>query len=497
MRRYAPYNRIVIERVAIERVAAALERRDMLRFGRRIGVAVSGGADSVFLLHALRELGLAHCAIHINHQLRGTESDADEAFVIKFSRGYGLEVLTLRRPISRGNIEQEARRARYEYFRSVLEDGGCDAVATGHTLDDQAETVLYRFLKGSGTAGLSGVCPVTSGRIIRPLLEFRREEIRAWLRSAGLSWREDCTNADTGFARNWLRLVIMPQIAEHLNPSLPRTLATTAEWAAGEEEYWSGELDRIAPECLSRSGHAVLIDLDAFGDFAAAVQRRLLRRAIADVLGSLRSIDFDHVERVRSMTTTREGSGRIQLPGLDVYRSFDWLRLAPWGMDAGVDRDFSVRLAAPGLTTVPERSITLKIESVKADAVYNNQVNALDGDKCAGALELRNWRPGDRIQTKFAANAEKIKTLFQEFRVPLWERRNWPVIARDGTILWTRQFGADRNAAAGPESSSVFLVDEIGLAGETGQSPRGESNYGWHASIRKKRVRDGGVLGDV
>jgi tRNA(Ile)-lysidine synthase len=446
---------------------------------------VSGGADSVFLLHALRELGLAHCVVHVNHQLRGDDSDADEAFVIDLSRSFGLQVFSLSQPVSQGNIEQEARRARYEYFGSVIEQGHCDAVATGHTLDDQAETVLYRFLKGAGTAGLSGVFPVTNSRIIRPLLDLRRDQIRDWLRLAGLFWREDCTNLDTGFARNWLRLVIMPQIAEHLNPSLPRTLASTAEWAVGEEEYWSAELDRIAPGCLSRSGRAILVDLDSFSRLLAAAQRRLLRRAILNVLGSLRSIDFDHIERIRSMTTTREGSGRIQLPGLDVYRSFDWLRLAPVGMDSGIERDFSVRLASPGLTTVPERSIALKIESVKADDVYNKQVNALDRDKCAGPLELRNWRPGDRIYPKSASGAEKIKTLFQEFRVPLWERRNWPVIASGDTILWTRQFGADRNAAAGPESNTVLLVHEVSDADAE------ESNHSLRASIEKKRVRDG------
>jgi len=154
-------------------------------------------------------------------------------------------------------------------------------------------------------------------------------------------------------------------------------------------------------------------------------------------------------------------------------------------MESGVDRDFSVVLAAPGLTAVPERGIALKIESVKAADVYNDQMNALDGDKCAGPLELRNWRPGDRIHPKTASGAEKIKTLFQEFRVPLWERRNWPVIARGQTILWTRQFGADRNAAAGPEASTVFLVREIS------GTDAGESNHSLRASIEKKRVQDG------
>jgi tRNA(Ile)-lysidine synthase len=348
-------------------------------------------------------------------------------------------------------------------------------------LDDQAETMLLRFLRGAGTAGLSAVRPVTETGIMRPLLDLRREEIRNWLRLANLPWHEDCTNDDTGRDRNWLRLVIMPQLLERLNPSLPRTLASTADWARGEEDYWSKELDRLAPNHLKPAGRAILIPLNPLGELPIAVQRRLLRRAIERVLGSLRSIDFNHIEGIRLMTLAREGSGRVQLPGLDVYRSFDWLRLAPAGMDAQRERDFSVALAAPGVTVVPDRGITLKIELVSGGAVYNNQMNALDRERCAGALELRNWRPGDRIHPKTSSSAEKIKTLFQEFRVPLWERRNWPVIAQGETILWARQFGTDRSVAPGPESSAVLLIEETG-----------ESNRNPAASMEVKRAHTDG-----
>jgi tRNA(Ile)-lysidine synthase len=465
----------------IERVAAAIERYKMLRFGRRIGVAVSGGADSVFLLRSLAELGLAACVIHINHQLRGAASDSDEAFVRDLAAGYGLDIFVRRQPVASGNLEQEARRARYEYFRFLIEQQHCDSVASGHTMDDQAETVFLRFLRGAGTAGLSAIRPVTDSHIVRPLLGLRREEIRDWLRSANLPWHEDCTNKDTGFDRNWLRLVIMPQLLERLNPSLPRTLASTADWAQGEEDYWTEELDRLALQYFQLAGRAILIRLNPFGQLPVAIQRRLVRRAVERVLGNLRSIDFNHIEGIRLLTLTREGSGRVQLPGLDVYRSFDWLRLAPAGMDSQVERDFSADLAVPGITAVPDRGITLKIELVNAGAVYNNQVNALDREKCAGPLELRNWRPGDRIHLKTSSSAEKIKTLFQEFRIPLWERRHWPVIAQGDTVLWTRQFGTDRSVAPGPESTAVLLIEETG-----------ESNRNPAASMEVKRARTDG-----
>jgi len=147
----------------------------------RIGVAVSGGADSVFLLHALRELGLAVAVLHVNHGLRGEESDRDEEFVRSLALQFGMPVHVLAAPVTAGNIEQEARLVRYDFFDRQIAAGTCDAVATGHTLDDQAETVLYRFLRGAGTAGLSGIRPATASGIIRPLIGWRRDEIRRWL----------------------------------------------------------------------------------------------------------------------------------------------------------------------------------------------------------------------------------------------------------------------------------------------------------------------------
>ena len=141
----------------------------------------------MFLLHALRELGLAVAVLHVNHGLRGAESDRDEEFVRALGLQYGLPVHVLAATVLPGNIEQEARQARYDFFARQIAAGTCDAVATGHTLDDQAETVLYRFLRGAGTAGLSGIRPVTESGIIRPLIGLRGDEIRSWLEGTQIS----------------------------------------------------------------------------------------------------------------------------------------------------------------------------------------------------------------------------------------------------------------------------------------------------------------------
>ncbi|MDP9170890.1 MAG: tRNA lysidine(34) synthetase TilS, partial [Acidobacteriota bacterium] len=439
------------DRAAIQEVTG-LRHLDRVR---RAGVAVSGGADSVFLLYALYEPGLAAAVLHVNHQLRGGESDRDEAFVRDLAARLGVPIHVLNAPVPAGNLEQEARRVRYAFFAECLAAGVCDVVATGHTLDDQAETVLARFLRGSGTAGLSGIQPVTDAGMVRPLLGMRRAEIRDWLTARGILWQEDCSNGDKGFLRNRLRLDVMPQLLE-LNPSLPEVLAGTAEWAQAEESYWAGEMERLGPVHLRRDAEAVLIETGTFGGLPVAVQRRLLRRGIEMVRGSLRGVDFGHVEAIRGLMSLAEGSGRTQLPDLDIYRSFDWLRLAPVGHDTRLERNFQTALAAPGRTAIPERLLTIDVELATLPHVYNEQVSALDFAKCAGSLVLRNWRPGDRL------NSKKIKTLFQEHRIPLWERRHWPVIALGERIVWTRQFGSASDFAAGSDSHERLVVTERG-----------------------------------
>jgi tRNA(Ile)-lysidine synthase len=462
----------------MDRLAATMQRYAMIPAGRRIGVAVSGGADSVFLLHALHELGLAATVLHINHGLRGAESDGDEEFVRGLATRRGLSIHVFIAPVFTGNTEQEARRFRYEFFAERIAAGHCEAVATGHTLDDQAETVLYRFLRGAGTAGLSGIHPVTESGIVRPLIELRRDEIRTWLEARGLAWREDRSNLDEDFARNRIRLRHLPDLAASLNPALAEVLAATATWARGEEDYWDGELSRLEAQYLHLAPETVLIRTEPFLELPAGVQRRLLRRGIARVRGSLRAIDFRHIEAMRAMMETCEGSGRMQLPGLDIYRSFDWLRLAPVGFDSRLPRDFETPLAVPGRTSLAERRLTIEMQLVRPSDVYNGGMEGLDWGRCAGSLLLRNWRPGDQYHPRGRSGGEKIKSLFQEFRVPLWERRTWPVIARGDSILWTRRFGVAREFAASPASRDVLVIREVM-----------ESNPAFSASMNMKRAR--------
>jgi tRNA(Ile)-lysidine synthase len=415
-----------------------------------IGVAVSGGADSVYLLHHLRGHNLNLTVLHVNHKLRGPESDADEDFVCCVAASLGLPFLTHTAPVIEGNIEQSARESRNRWFRSLIEQGAVTRIALGHTQSDQAETVLFRFLRGSGTAGLAAIRPETSDGFVRPLLHLTREQIRESLRERGIPWREDSSNESARFARNRIRRSLLPQLTRDWNPALTQTLAHTADWALAEEAYWTAELDRLA-ETHFRPAPPHLI-VQPTGDLPLAVQRRLIRHAILKVKGDLRQIDFSHIEAIRALR-----SGRIQLHGIVAERSFGYLRFGPIGLSVP---NFRYRIEPPAVISMPESGLTLSLELTPADCVYNGGKHQLDWGRVSGSLELRNWHPGDRYRRVGRSNEEKLKLLFQKARIPVWERQSWPVLQCGNQIAWTRHFGPVAHLARSPETRTVLVVQE-------------------------------------
>lgn len=448
-------------------VIGIITRYNMFHSGQRIGVAVSGGADSVCLLHVLVELAprweLRLHVLHLDHGLRGEESRQDADFVEQMAARQGLPCITERVDLTdaAGNLEQAARRARYDFFLRC----GMDRVALGHTRSDQAETVLFRFLRGAGTAGLAGIRPVTSDGFVRPLLGVNRADVERYLRERRIAWREDSTNRSPAFSRNRIRWELLPMLSKDWNPSLAETLAQTADWALAEESYWDAEMDRLAAAHLVRKPPAVLLRVEDLAALPLAVARRLVRRAVELVKGDLRSLEFRHVNGVLSLASIPEGSGRLQIPGLDVFRSYEWLRLAPPGVDTLENRNFRFPLPAPGRATLPGGGV-IRAEVIEAtassDSRYNGYVGCLDWDRLPGSLELRNWRPGDQYRPIGHTGEDKIKTLFQQARIPLWERRSWPVVTCGEAIVWTRLFGPAAAYTAHPDSRALLRISEIG-----------------------------------
>jgi len=454
----------------------------MLASGERAGVAVSGGADSVALLEALRELApslrLRLSVVHVQHGLRGEESDADERFVADLAARHGLNFhagradLGSRKHAGAENLEQAARRARYQYFSQLIAAGKADKIAVGHTLSDQAETVLFRLVRGSGGGGLAAIRPVREG-VVRPLIEVSRDEVRRFLRSRGCSWREDSSNQDLSFARNRIRNRILPLLSAE-NPRLEETLARTAEWFLAEEDDWEQRIAGLSARLLEFDGGAVCFDADALGVHPLAVRRRLLRAAVRAARGDLAGVGFEHIEGLRALAESPEGAGSADLPGgWRAERSFRRVRLSR--RDQPPARGYEIPVEAPGRIAVPGFASVIELRLCEAGRWdpptrrYNrSRQDLVDWYKVPKPLRLREWRPGDRLHPPGRSKARKLKELFQQARVEAWRRLGWPVIAGpgacagtgryegEGMIVWTRGFGV--NAAFAPDNNSRVVL---------------------------------------
>jgi tRNA(Ile)-lysidine synthase len=404
----------------------------MLPAGSRVIAAVSGGADSVCLLHVLREVAAEFGAelsgvAHFNHKLRGDPSDEDERFVAALAARLELPFYRDEGRIGEiaGNLEQEGRRARRDFFARLVREGKGDHVALGHTRDDQAETVLFRIVRGSGLTGLAGIHPNTDDNFIRPLIQVTRAEIETYLNDRGIVWREDLTNGDLGFARNRIRRELLPQLAREWNPRITDALANLGDLAFEEERWWSEQLLGIEV-----ADGAIEIRDSELTVMPRAVARRWIRKAIAIVKGDLRGIDFDHVEGVLD---ARDAG----VPGIGVERSFGWLRISRPGESARAFDPVNVQI--PGTYTTGENStIRLEIGEAGESPCVNLKVERVP----TIPMILRGWKPGDHYRPLGKSRDQKLKEMFQRARVPSWRRHPWPILECNGKILWARGFGA-------------------------------------------------------
>ncbi|HUG81481.1 MAG TPA: tRNA lysidine(34) synthetase TilS [Bryobacterales bacterium] len=480
----------------LEQVANQIRRHQMFAAGEAVAVAVSGGADSVALLYVLRELaprlGIVLSVIHLNHKLRGAESDADQEFVGALAgrlklpfRTESVEIREL--ALSSGdNLEQTARHVRYQWFTQLISAGDAAKVAVGHTLSDQAETVLLRLLRGSGSAGLSAIRPVRDDGVVRPLLGVSREQVEDFLRSIEVEWREDSTNADLSLDRNRLRHQLMPQLRHEWNPNLPAVMARTAQWARDEEAYWSQVLSETVPRVVRRDhGEAVELSVTELTKLPVALARRILRQAVMMTRGDLRDVDWDHIERLRNLASAPRGTGAVHLPGLDALRSFDVMRLQSRPDDSG-SPDFNLALQPPQVVAVPGGSTMLVLELTARFADrsgpqggYNDRrAETLDWERVPKPLRLRNWRPGDHYRPAGRSSARKLKMLFQRSRTPVWERKGWPVLVGPASgcgsdavppaderisevVVWARAFGVAAEFEPGAATRCFLRISEI------------------------------------
>jgi len=550
--RRAPLYHVSVHELA-ERVAVHIRRDELLRAGDRLGVAVSGGIDSVALLRILlelrQELGIVLSVVHFNHKLRASESEADQEFVAGLAREHELHFHAASGDVEQlaadehSGLEAAARELRYGFFRQLLEadeadetepqsDGPPNAtsesnplpnshlnkIATGHTLDDQAETVLMRLIRGTGLRGLGAIHPrilieqedgESHGEIIRPLLGIRRRELEKYLADTKQPWREDSTNADAKFTRNRVRSLVLPLLEREFNPTVVENFAELAEIARDEEDYWENEISgwlgtvvqwsepawtrevqdisfvQIEPagggldECLP-------IDLSLRSRIAAApwlvmnasvsrpwllTEPRAVQRRVIKAIGEQSGIplEFKHIEEILRFAA-EDGP-----PGKELSLPLNWkIRREPESMifvtpdlrrNQDPIPDYEYNLPIPGRVFAFEAGGIIEALRIAPEqpAEYNPQqllrADLLRADLLPAQLIVRNWRPGDRFFPAHTKSPKKIKELLQEKHVPQPERRLWPVVVSGNEIIWMRDFPVPAHLRAKPGEEAILIQE--------------------------------------
>lgn len=469
----------------------AVERHQLIRDGDRVLVAVSGGPDSVALLHLLLRLAdqrpMELHAFHLDHALRD-DSAADAAFVEQTANAWNVPVTVLRRDVGaerrpKESTQQAARRIRYEVMRQVARDVGAARIALGHHADDQAETVLMRLLRGAGVTGL-GAMRHRRGPFVRPLLDVSRADVEAYCDAFQLETRHDPSNLSAEYLRNKIRLELMPLLRAEYNPNIRLTLNRMAALLRDDDDL----LEALAYRAFRRmkdgaangsksSGRTVAmpgpgatpvsLPADQLERRPRALQRRIVRHAVGHVSRSgMRALTYEHVEAVLALLDEEPGAAADLPRGVRVRREHDTLVFAHRARPARRDVDpktsagGEIPLAVPGRTVLPGNKVidAAFVDRPSEETLSGREEAWLDWEKVSPPLVVRTWRPGDRMRPLGLGGTKKLQDVFVDDKIPASERSRVPIVADAAGIVWVAGLRIDERAAAGPGSGRILRL---------------------------------------
>jgi len=453
----------------LSKLKKTVVRYKMIVPGDRILVAYSGGADSTALLHLLvelrREISFSLALAHFNHVLRAA-AGADERFARNVARTLRLPLIAGRRNVRaharrRGwNLEEAARILRYEFLDRAAARTGATKIATGHTLNDQAETFLIRLLRGSGPRGLAGIYPVREGMIIRPLIEISRREVDAYCRRKKLAFRIDETNIDSRYVRNKIRRRLIPYLERHFEPALTVKLGRQASIFQEDESVLEAATRAKAARMFVRGAHGPVLDARRLARLPRGLARRMTRAFIEAAAGDLRRISFEDVEAVLDLAEGKE----LTLPKkLHLRREGDRIRVKAKSPSPA---RFALLWDGRGELSIPSAALAFSGERLgkknMGELSFDDRKSCFcDAGKIRLPLLVRSRKDGDLYRPLGAPGRKKLKEILRAKKIPLSDRNTLPVFCSGGRIVWVPGLPIAEDFKIGPDTRTVFTIQKI------------------------------------
>jgi len=453
----------------IKKVRHTIIKYNMIGDGDRVVVAVSGGPDSVCLLDILQEfvdeLGIELVVAHFDHGLRPGEDAAENRFVESLAATLNLPFETKKADPGMGqggaSLEERARHARYKFLEEVKEKFSAQKIALGHNLNDQAETVLMRLLRGSGPSGLAGIPPCREDKIIRPLIEITRGEIESYLEHKGLTHMTDSSNLQACYLRNKIRLELLPILREY-QPRIVELLGRTADIMRNDEAWLAARAEEWVERSTETRGHGeIRIPLSSFIILPEALKNRVIRYALKMTGGSLRRVSLRHIENINQMAMGKKPQALVNLPnGITAKKVYD--RLVFTGTKNTRSEGFCYLLDGPGKFDLAALGRTIFLTEMEKAALSDMGASRwcafLNADHLIYPLMIRNIRPGDKFVPFGMSGHKKLKDFFMDLKVPSEARAQTPILFCRDIPIWVCGFRIDDRFKILPDTKKILKV---------------------------------------
>lgn len=445
-----------------EKTLSTIKKYNLIEKGDKIVLGLSGGPDSVCLLHILNRLkevlDIEVYAAHLNHQIRGMEAQKDALYVSQLCESLGITffVKSINVPQyckeNKLSLEEGARKLRYEMFFEIKEKLNANKIAIAHNMNDQAETVLMRMMRGTGLQGLKGIDYIRDEVIIRPILDIERSEIEAYCEKYELNPRIDATNLESIYTRNKIRLELIPYMKENFNSNVTESIVRMSNSLKSDNDFIEEEAFKKFKEVAFIDGDNLEIKLDKYIKLHKSLKTRIIRHSIKYVLGDTNFIDQKHIEEIIELESQNKIDKKIVLPrGLFVYRQKNKLLFTTKEI-VFEEIEFSHKVPKNGMVKISEANMIIETETMSINRYKSLKKDKsskwFDCNKIEGGIIVRSRKPGDKI--KLSMGSKKLKELFIDLKIPKEERDKIPVVQDDNGILCVGNF----------RNSEAYKIDE-------------------------------------